>query len=143
MSKNDQRLEMELEALSWRESKSMWVPKNEIPNRVITSLEEHHDKFHGEEFDYYLTSGVINKYSTSGDSANYQPRQANEFKWDPNRKKPFVQSAVCRWTKNIVGSTTTSNITSSVRSTTVESISLRLPRLRTFVVGKAQTLASG
>ena len=59
------------------------------------------------------------------------PRQANEFKWDPNRKKPFVQSAVCRWTKNIVGSTTTSNITSSVRSTSVESISLRLPRLRT------------
>ncbi len=74
MSKNDERLEMELEALSWRESrKSMWVPKNEIPNRVIASLEEHHGKFHGEEFDYYLTSGAINKYSTSGDSANYQP----------------------------------------------------------------------
>jgi hypothetical protein len=35
MSKDDERLEMELEAQPWRDSKfrakSMWVPKNPIP----------------------------------------------------------------------------------------------------------------
>ena len=75
MSKDDERLEMELEALPWRESSfKMWVPKNEIPNRVIASLEQHNGRFYGEEFVYYLSkSGAISKYSTFGDSANYQP----------------------------------------------------------------------
>jgi len=77
MSKSDERLEMELEALPWRDSKfneSMWVPKDEIPYRVIASLEQHHHRFYGLEFVYYLSkSGVISKYSTLGGSANYQP----------------------------------------------------------------------
>src|SRR2546426_10026147 len=77
MSKRDERLEMELEALPWRDSKydeSMWVPKNLVPISVIASLEQHHRRFFGEEFRYYLSkSGNISKYSTSEGSANYQP----------------------------------------------------------------------
>src|ERR1700674_2287234 len=67
------QLENELEALPWKDSKfkakSMWVPKNAIPNQVIAALEQHRGKFSGEAYVYYLSkSGTVTKYSSLWDS---------------------------------------------------------------------------
>ncbi len=64
-------LESELEALTWRKSKfdtkTAWVPKDDIPNRLVTALEQRAGKFYGDEFSYYLSrSGSVTKYSRFG-----------------------------------------------------------------------------
>lgn len=67
------QLENELEVLPWRDSKfkakSLWIPRNAIPNQVIAALEQHHGKFNGKAYVYYLSkSGTVTKYSSLRDS---------------------------------------------------------------------------
>jgi hypothetical protein len=71
LSEDDERLEADLESLHWKESKfnakSRWVPKDAMPTHLKTALEQHHGRFSGDEFTYYLArSGTVTKYSKSG-----------------------------------------------------------------------------